>query len=121
MEENKITINEQSLSDEMSRFENPTLTEAEEREANERYKRWADGSMGSAGRVNDEMLARFMEEKLGNIQNIMNKGEEMRSWNGHIRRVEQKEPETDMVSRKEYNALKSELDEIKKLLLEKLK
>lgn len=89
-------------------------------EANERFNRWADGSMGRNGRLDDERLARFMEGKLGNMQDIMKRGEEMRSWNGHIRKVEPKQNE-DMVSRKEYDELKDELKQIKELLIEKLK
>ena len=99
---------EQTLNEEINRFENPSLTEAERMEANERFNRWADGSMGRNGRLDDERLARFMEGKLGNMQDIMKRGEEMRSWNGHIRKVEPKQNE-DMVSRKEYDELIQEI------------
>lgn len=119
--EDTNTRSEKTLNEEINRFENPTLSEAEQREANERFNRWADGSMGRNGRLDDERLVRFMEGKLGNMQNIMKRGDEMRSWNGHIRKTEPKSENEDMVSRKEYDELKHELKEIKDLLIEKLK
>ena len=105
--------------DMQNRFENPELSEYEKQEADRAYQIWANGSMGRNGRLDDDKLSKFMEGRLQNMQEIIKASDKLVSRNGRIVEKKEEPKSEETISKKEYEDLKDEIRDLKKIIMEK--
>lgn len=97
------------------------LNEDDRRMIDEKYEQWRNG--GRNGRISDLELAMFMSDKLDKITELMEASDKLSTRDGVVRHIERTtvtEQKSDPELKKEIDNIKSNIQELKDLIINKL-